>query len=528
MHPLIYAFEEYLLDSNRRELRRGSDVVSIDPQVFDILELFVRAYPSIVTKDELIANIWSGRIVSDSAISSRISSARAAIGDSGKKQRFIQTFSRKGFRFVGPVRKVQESAETPTRLCEKFAQSTTAARPYKPSLGVFSFNSIPESDRKQREFLYGIVEDLTTELSQFHWLSVVAHNKHINSKGWTVEPSDDRARESRGFYALEGSARRGENCLRLTVRLIERATGACLWAKRFDLKSNYSLEQRDHITIEIVGSIVSKLEHIEIAQARRCPPESLSAMQCYLRGLGRLYQWSRVGIDNALSMFSKAIQLDDEFASAYGMAAYCYVQRKSYGWIGNLQEESAECSRLARSAAALAADDAVAMSQAAHAIASVGGDLDSGAIFVEEALRSNPNLSLAWYVNGWIRLFLGKPGEAAGHLERAIYLNPTDPLIFKTRAALGYAYFLAGRYDDATRTTLGALSARPNYLTAMRGAAASHALAGRLEDARRLITQVHDRDPALRISNLSDLLPFSRAQDLDRWMSALQKAGLPD
>jgi tetratricopeptide (TPR) repeat protein len=188
----------------------------------------------------------------------------------------------------------------------------------------------------------------------------------------------------------------------------------------------------------------------------------------------------------------------------------------------------AECARLARLAAEFGKDDAVALSKAAHAIASVVGDIDSGAIFIEQALRLNPNLAAGWYVSGWIKLFLGEPSTAIEHLARAMRLSPFDQLRVKIHAAVAYAHLLAGRYDDASVAAENALRARSNYLTAMRGASASHALAGRLGEARKLIAHVRQGDPALHISNLANLLPFRRAQDFNRWAEGLQKAGLPD
>jgi len=524
---LTYTFEDYSLDSTRRQLRRGSTVVSIEPQVFDVLELLVRAQPSIVTKNELIATIWDGRFVSNSTITSRISAARTAIGDNGKEQRLIQTFSRRGFRFVGAVRIEQESKRPTAKSSQHLLQGNLVAQFNKSSIAVLPFANIPEHDRKHQEFVYGIVEDIRAELSQFCWLSVVAHSALNPHEGWTVDIKQGE-RDSTVHYVLEGSIRKDDKRLRIVARLIDAPTGVYLWARRYDLEHGDDFKAQDQITADVVGAITPKLEKIEIDRACRNSLERVNPIQCYLRGLGQVYQWSRDGITNALSMFHKANELDPEFALAYGMAAYCYVQRQSYGWIGNRQQETTECETLARKAAALAKNDALTLAKAAHAIASVVGDLDSGAVFVDQALRANPNLGAAWYVSGWIRLFLGRTKESTEHLERAICLSSCDPLVFKVRAGLGYAYFLAGRYDEAAALTLNALGARPGYLTAMRGAAASHALAGRLDEARKLIARMHARDPALRVSNLSGLLPFSRKQDFARWTDGLRKAGLPD
>jgi tetratricopeptide (TPR) repeat protein len=138
-----------------------------------------------------------------------------------------------------------------------------------------------------------------------------------------------------------------------------------------------------------------------------------------------------------------------------------------------------------------------------NAISAFVGDVDSGAVFIEQALLVNPNLAAGWYVSGWIKLFLGEPEAAIEHLARALRLSPFDPLIFKMHTAIAYAHLLAGRHDDASVAAENILRTRPNYLTAVRGAAASHALAGRLDRARTLMAHMRQRDCTSRISRSS-------------------------
>src|SRR5262249_49371171 len=198
------------------------------------------------------------------------------------------------------------------------------------------------------------------------------------------------------------------------------------------------------------------------------------------------------------------------------------------GWITDRARETAECARLAYRAAELGKDHAATLAKAAHAIAYVARDMDSGALFIERALKLNPGLAAAWYVSGWIRLFLAEPATAIEPLTRAIRLSPFDPSAFKMHAGLAYAHFFAGRYDDASEMAASPLLTRPNYLTAVRAGAASHALAGRFDKARNLMAHMRKCDPALRISNLPELVPLGRSQDFARWAGGLHKAGLPD
>jgi TolB-like protein len=521
----IYNFEGYSLDPDRRELRDRDALVSVEPQVFDLLQYLIRNRDHIVSKDDLITGVWDGRVVSDSTLSSRLTAVRQAVGDSGEKQQLIRTIPHKGFRFIGEVHE--------TKRADHSAQSVSGPGkraglflPQKPSIAVLPFANL-SGDPDQEYFVDGITEDIITALSQFRWLSVIAGGSRLALDGRAIDARD--IHELGVGYVLDGSVRKSENRVRITARLIDATTGIHLWASRFDGKLDDAFDLQDKVTASVVGVTAPKLEQAEIERAKQQPLESPpDPYRCYLLGTESVYRWTRGGVNEGLRLFQQAIQINPEFAPAYGMAAYCYVQRKSYGWLTDRRREIVESEQLARRAAELAGDDAAALTRAAHAIASVAGDIDSGFVFVEQALRHNRNLAPAWYVSGWLRIFRGEPQIAVEHLARAINLGPLHPLMFKMQCAMAYAHFLTGCYDEASAAAENALRARPNYLTAVRAAAASHALAGGIDRARTLMAQMRQCDPALRISSLSELIPFRRALDFARWAEGLHKAGLPD
>src|ERR1044071_5049071 len=162
-----YRFENYCLDADRRELWCGAAVVAVAPQVFDVLECLVRNHAQVVSKDDLIADVWDGRVVSDSTLSSRITAVRHALGDSGKQQRLVRTISRRGFRFVGTVRKEPERTDGADHLVDDHVASPP---PRKPTIAVLPLVEIAATE--QQGFVNGLVEDITTALSQSRWLSV--------------------------------------------------------------------------------------------------------------------------------------------------------------------------------------------------------------------------------------------------------------------------------------------------------------------------------------------------------------------
>src|SRR5262245_35891441 len=171
---VLYAFEDYVLDAKRRELRRSGIVVAVEPGVFDLLQLLVCKRDRVVSKDELLATIWKGRTVSESTVSGRMNAARSAIGDSGEQQRLIRTFSRKGFRFVGAVRELDESPAGDGRSVGS-AGEMAFGPPQKPSIAVLAFTNMSD-DSDQEYFSDGITEDIITELSRLRWFLVIARN----------------------------------------------------------------------------------------------------------------------------------------------------------------------------------------------------------------------------------------------------------------------------------------------------------------------------------------------------------------
>ena len=283
-------------------------------------------------------------------------------------------------------------------------------------------------------------------------------------------------------YVLEGSVRKAADRVRITTQLIDAVGGTHLWADRFDgaLQDIFGLQ--DRVATSVVGAISPKLEQSEIARARSKPTDNLDAYDYLLRGKASLYLWTAEGIDEALRLFYRAIELDPEYASAYGMAAWCYTRRKANGRMSSVQE-LAETARVARRAVYLANDDAVALSTGGFALARVVGDLDDGAVFIDRALELNPNLAVAWLTSGWLRTYLGEPETAIEHLAHAMRLSPLDPLMFGMHTGMAFAHFFAGRYDESASWAERALREQPNWVPAWRNAAASHALAGRLEKA---------------------------------------------
>jgi adenylate cyclase len=399
--------------------------------------------------------------------------------------------------------------------------------PDKPSIAVLPFQNM-SGDPEQDYFADGIVEEIITALSHMRWLFVIARNSSFTYKGRAVDVKQV-GRELGVRYVLEGSVRKAANRVRITGQLVDAATGTHLWADRFDGGLEDIFDLQDRVTASVVGAIGPKLEQAEIERAKRKPTESLDAYDHYLRGMASYYQWTREGYSEALRLFYKAIELDPEFASAYGMAAFCYGMLKTRGWMTDRAKEIAETARLAWRAVGLGKDDAVALGAGGFALAFVVHHLDVGTAFIDRALVLDPNLAAAWSRSGWTRIWLGEPDVAIEHLARAMRLSPLDPLMPSLQATTAYAHFFAGRYDEASSWAGMALRERPGSLNALHIAVAGNALAGRLDQAQKMLARLRQLDPTLRVSNLRERLgPYRRPEDLARYEEGLRRAGLPE
>ena len=330
-------------------------------------------------------------------------------------------------------------------------------------------------------------------------------------------------------YVLEGSVRKAGNRVRIIGQLIDATTGAHLWADRFEGTLEDIFDLQDQVTASVVGAITPKLDQAEIERAKRKPTANLDAYDYFLRGIAIQYLNATDANEEALRSFYQAIDLDHDFASAYGRAAWGYVWRKTTGRIADRVQETAETKRLAERAAELGNDDAVALSFAGFALAYVVGDIDAGAALTDRALALNPNLAMAWFASGWRGVWLGQTDLAIEHFARAMRLTPLDPFVVgRAQIGIAHAHFLVGRYEEAISWAQKPLREQSDYMPALRILAASCAMAGRLEEARREVARTCRIDPALRVSKLREILGPYRPEGLSRYEEGLRKAGLAE
>src|SRR5271163_4069091 len=256
-----YLFDDYALDTDRRELLKADRPIAVQPQVFDVLAFLIANRGRVVAKDELIDAVWDGRVVSESTLTSRINAARSAVGDSGEEQRLIRTASRKGFRFIGAVRETA-TAEAPAQPPPAVVSPPAAAlssdgRPPRLSIVVLPFANLggnPDHDA----FVDGVTESLTTDLSRIRGSFVIARHTAFAYRGKAIDLKQV-GRELGVRYALGGSILRSGDRMRINAQLVDAETGAHIWADRFDKPVADLFETQDEIVARLAGQLDAAL-----------------------------------------------------------------------------------------------------------------------------------------------------------------------------------------------------------------------------------------------------------------------------
>ena len=408
---LRYLFENYAFDTDRREFRRGAELVTIPPQVFDLLDYLIRNRERVVSKDDLIDAVWKGRIVSETALTTRLNAARSAIGDTGEEQRLIKTLPRKGYRFVGTVREADRPATAVAAENSEEPPKPALALPDKPSIAVLPFHNMSDS-----------AEDIITELSCYPDLFVAARNSSFTYRGTAVRIADV-ARELGVRYVVEGSVRRGGSRVRVTAKLIDALNGKHLWAQRYDRELQGVFAIQDDVTSSIVAVLPARIEAAAVEEVSRKGSNSLEAYDYLLRGKYYYHRHSREANQQAQLNFDHAIEADPRFATAYAWRACTLGQAVLQGFRAATADLQQEIRRFVETAARLDQND-TECNRIMCRMALIEGQFAKSEHHLERALAMNPNDPRLVAQRGINLTFLGDSRAAIPWLERAMRLDP--------------------------------------------------------------------------------------------------------
>ncbi len=528
---MLFLFDNYALDTDRRELRHGAVAVPVEPKVFDLLAYLIKNRDRVASKDDLVTAIWSGRIVSESALTSRINAARCAIGDTGAEQRLIKTFTRKGLRFVGAVR---EEAKTKTVTVVAPGEAATQqpkpklSLPDKPSIAVLPFANL-NGDPQQDYFSDGITEDIiTTELSRFSELLVIARNSSFQYKGKVVDIRQ-AAQELGARYVLEGSVRRSGDRIRITAQLIDAVTGAHRWAERYDRELRDVFAVQDEVARAIVAILAAHVNRAEIERALLKPPSAWEAYEYYLRGAEGYFLHSisrtKASLYDTRRLLEQCLAIDPGYARAAAILSFTYLRAYVEPCDGDYLSPAAldRALELAKKAVDLDPRLPQARGQLGQVLI-YKRQHDAAIAEFERAFALNPNYIDHRYAQAL--MYAGEPARAIEVVETNLRLDP-----FPWGQPFGYmgvANYMLKRYGEAVHLCRECALRVPNLQMQHLWLASACAQSGQLEEARKEAAEVLRINPAFTIESWKRLAVFKNPKDADHLIDGIRKTGLPE
>lgn len=522
-----FLFGDHVLDVARRELRRGVESIAVEPQVFDLLIYLVQNRDRVVSKNDLIASIWGGRVVSESTLTSRINAARKAVGDSGKNQTLIRTIARKGIRFVGAVLAQENGAASAHATAPGSEEIREASRPVLPLPGKTAIAVLPftnlSGELEQEYFSDGISEDIITALSKLRWFFVIARNSSFIYKRKSVHLKQV-ANELGVRYVLEGSVRKGGEHVRITAQLNDVTTGSHLWAERYDRSLADVFAVQDEITEAIVAAIEPQLYAAENFRAQRKPPDSMDAWDLVMRALS--YYWRVTRQDNvvAQALLEKATAIDPNYGQALGVLATSHTFSAHMGW-----EDMVTSLPIAERAALAAIRADSEDPWAHHALGCVylfTRRFDDSLAEFELALRLNPNFSLAQGYYGLALSYCGRWQEAVEAARRALRLSPRDPYSAVYNGIAAYAQFLGRNYEEAMRFAREGIRQRGDFVGAHRVLTAAAGMAGQDDVAKDALHELRRAQPNISLAWIVAHIPIQKDADREHYLEAFRRANL--
>jgi TolB-like protein len=510
-----FLFGDYRLDTERRELHHGATPVAVEPQVFDVLVHLVENRNRVVAKDDLIASVWGGRVVSDSTLVSRINAARRAVGDNGDEQRLIRTVPRRGVRFVADVQtrpRPEAAAETRRRAGGPASE--------RPTIAVLPFVNASE-EPEQKYFSDGISEDIITALSRLRWFHVISRNSSFACEAMPIR----RIGEELGVgYLVEGSVRKSGDRVRITAQLNDVATGNQLWAERYDRLLSDVFAVQDEITEAIVAAIEPQLYAAENFRSQRKAPESLDAWDLVMRALSHFWRVTREDNAIAQALLEQAIAVEPGYAQAHAVLAVSHTFGARMGW-----EDVSDAVAIAQRAgvAAVRADGEDPWAHLALAAANAYSlRLDDALAEFETALRLKPSFPLALGYYGLVLAWVGRWQEGAEAARRALRLSPRDPFSAIYAGAAAYAEFVGRNYEEAMRLAREATRERMDFAGGYRVLTAAAAMAGKIDLARATLCELRRAQPNISLAWVARELPLPNEAEVRHFLGALRRAGL--
>ncbi|MBI1365747.1 MAG: transcriptional regulator [Alphaproteobacteria bacterium] len=525
---MIYCFGDFELDTSKVELRRQGAAQAIERQVFALLLLLVENRDRMVSKDEIIEKIWDGRIVSDSAIASRIKSARQSIGDDGKTQNYIKTIHGRGFRFVGEAILRQDARVIAPSGGEEGEESVSISAAKadvtagRPSIAVLPFKLIGVPD-PYAPIAEALPHDLISSLSRLRWLFVIARASSFRFRsGGHDLGAIGPALGAR--YCVSGDVEMAGGKIAIAVELGDTRSGAALWGERYAARFDDVHAIREEIIASIVSALEIQISANEALAARLKSPDQLDAWSAYHLGLGRLYRFNRQDNAAAAAMFERAISLDPGFARAHAGLSSTHFQNAFLKYTPDRDSARKLARQCAERAVELDPLDPFANFAMGRAYW-IENDVAGGMAWLERSVSLSPNYAQGFYARAWADTVLGHDAAGEESADLALSLSPLDPFRYAMLGVKAFAHAARDEYADAAHwAELSARSPGAHVLIAAI-ALAAHGLNGDREKAAFWAQNIRKRKPDLTSADFIEAFPFEREDMRRRMAQALQAYG---
>jgi TolB-like protein len=523
---MIYTFGSTELDLAKFELRHGGEAHKIEPQVFALIAYLVENRDRMVSRDELFEKLWEGRVVSDSALASRIKSARQALGDDGRTQGIIKTVHGQGLRFVADVHIQRDSSIVAPVIASdeqtKTAPELSSHTASRPSIAVLPFRTIGAAG-DWSAIADGLPHELITELARLRWLFVVARGSSFRLRSDELGPHEIGRLLGVRYY-LSGTVEVSGNRLVISTELVDTEGGDIVWAERYagDVHDVHSM--RDEIRSDVLASMEIQIPLHEASRARLTSPDNLNAWSAYHLGLQHIYRFNRR--DNALAAeyFGRAAETDAAFARAHAGLSFVHFQTAFLRQTDDIDGAIRRAREFAQRGVDLDPLDPFVNFVMGRTYW-LEGDLDRSLSWLERATSLSPNYAQGLYAQAWTEFMADINGGAGQHVELAMKLSPLDPLYYAMLSLRGLTYIAAG--DDqagAEWAERGARAPGAHVLIAMI-AAAAQALVKNNEKAKHWAAEVRDRNPTLTRDDFFRAFPMKSSSVRRRISAALESLG---
>lgn len=512
-----FVFGSYELHPDRAEVLGPGGPVHLEPKAYAVLRHLVENHDRIVSREELIEQVWGGRFISDAAVASAVKFARKAVGDDGERQQMIRTLHGLGHRCVAPV---QRRVDATTIVQPEEPAPGPAER--RPTVAVLPF---AQGAGDPMQIGDGLSDEIIASLSRLRWLRVIARESSFRFRQEGVDLAGIRRVLGAG-YALTGRAELTGTRLTLALTLIDTGSGSVVWADRFAPVLDDLHLARQQIVDAVVGALDLQIPQAEATAARGKPTEALDAWGAYHLGLSHLHRYNAHDNAIALTLLERATTLDPGFAVAYAARAFARFQDGLQWFDRDRAKAEADVRRLSERAVELDPLDPFA-NMIMGRWYWMTGNPDDGLDWYERAIQLSPSYSKGHYSRGMIDAFAGRSERARAGVDLALRLSPLDPMIGPMLAARSLSYLVEGDFATARDWALKSARYASSHANLLCLVAAACELAGDHVQARHFAQTLRSAVPDLTVSMYLQSVPMPGADVHAGIRDALRRVGIP-